>query len=221
MILYPTYLCTNNKLDHRSEQERISVVTILGKGKNNELTVMMEIFRDDGSCKTMYLSKLETLSFYECLEFKETMKKSRSIHRGHVEKMLEAFISKVTTRLSVPSNLPQRRRIVRRKHASSSENDVVIRNETIIKLSREVVVGLSADLSAIDLSVPHGKALRPGKVINKPLGIFFRDDEENIWFQMASEVPICPLGHLKDLLYVCAIIQHQGPHQNTYSKRNT
>ncbi|KAI3672905.1 hypothetical protein L6452_39006 [Arctium lappa] len=181
--------CRNKHL-HRSHTSMISVMTITGTRRDNQQTITMEIFRRDGTAKAMFFSKLETFGFYEWLDFKEALKKSKSKFRGNVEELINALINRVTTRMNIPSALPQKPRSSRKKNESLSDNDVVIRNETSIKFSREAVVGPPPDLSVLDLSLPHGKSLRPGKVINEPLRIFFRDNEENISRRLRQPSPV-------------------------------
>ncbi|KAI3692935.1 hypothetical protein L6452_32760 [Arctium lappa] len=179
---------------------KITAVTISGRKKKDRTTITMEIFREDGSAKAMFLSKLEHFGYSEWLEFREALKKSRSTYRGHVENLLEALINRVVAKTNVSSAPPSQPRPVKRKLASSSENDAVIRNETSIKFSKDALFGPPPDLSALDLSLPLGGPYLPRKVIKKPYGIFFRDDEEQLRFQRVSEIPLYPLSHLQYLL---------------------
>ncbi|KAI3735903.1 hypothetical protein L6452_15427 [Arctium lappa] len=90
--------------------------------------------------------------------------------------------------------------VKRKPVSSSSDNVAVIRNETSIKFSREALFGPPPDLSVLDLSLPPGGPYAAGQVLDEPFGIFFRDDEEQLRFQRVSEIPICPLALLKDLM---------------------
>ncbi|KAI3745847.1 hypothetical protein L6452_08258 [Arctium lappa] len=153
-----------SKIDYRSDLMKIIVVTISRKKKKDRVSVTMEITREDGSCKAMFVSKLETFGYMEWLEFKEALKKSKSTSRGYVEGILEALINRVSTVLKVPSALPSKPRQFKRKPvSSSSENVAVIRNETSIKFSREALFGPPPDLSVLDLSLP------PAESKTKPL----------------------------------------------------
>ncbi|KAI3746599.1 hypothetical protein L6452_09036 [Arctium lappa] len=84
--------------------------------------------------------------------------------------------------------------------SSSSDNVAVIKNDTSIKFSKEALFGPPPNLSVLDLSLPSGGPFIPGKVLKNPFGIFFIDDESQLRFQRVSEIPLCPLNHLKDLL---------------------
>ncbi|KAI3746275.1 hypothetical protein L6452_08701 [Arctium lappa] len=180
---------------------KIVAVAISGRKKKDKVYVTMEITREDGSCKAMFVSKLESFGYMEWLEFKDALKKSKSIYRGYVEGINDALINRVAAILKVSSALPSKPKQFKRKPvSSSSENVVVIRNETSIKFSRESLFGPPPDLSILDLSLPPGGPYVAGQVLKEPFGIFFRDDEEELRFQRVSEIPICPLSHLKDLL---------------------
>ncbi|KAI3681662.1 hypothetical protein L6452_36464 [Arctium lappa] len=189
------------KIDYRSDPMKIVAVAISGRKKKDKLSVTMEITREDGSCKAMFISKLEDFGYMEWLEFKDALKKSKSTYRGYVERVNDALINKVAAILKVPSNLPSRSMQVKRKPVSSSSDNVaVIRNETSIKFSREALFGPPPDLSVLDLSLPTSGPYAAGQVLDEPFGIFFRDDEEQLRFQRVSEIPICPLALLKDLM---------------------
>ncbi|KAI3678292.1 hypothetical protein L6452_37579 [Arctium lappa] len=189
------------KVDYRSDPLKITAVVISGRKKTDRTSVTMEITREDASSKEMFVSKLESFGYMEWIEFKDALKKSMSIYRGYVEGILDALINRVTGVLNVPSALSSKPRHIKRKPASSfSENVTTIRNETSIKFSKETLFGPPPDLSVLDLSLPPGGPYIPGKVLNNPHGIFFRDDEGVLRFQRVSEIPICPLNHLKDLL---------------------
>ncbi|KAI3684727.1 hypothetical protein L6452_33952 [Arctium lappa] len=189
------------KMDYRSDLLPISAVTISGRKKKEQLSVTMEITREDGTQKAMYVSKLESFGFMEWLEFWDALKKSKSTYRGYVEGLLEALINRVTSVLKLPSPLPPKSLKLKRRIGSSSSEDVaIIRNETSIKFSRDALFGPPPDLSTLDLSLPPGGPFQGGQVIDDPYGVFFRDDDEELRFQRVSEIPICPLNHLKDLL---------------------
>ncbi|KAI3758599.1 hypothetical protein L6452_06166 [Arctium lappa] len=190
------------KMDYRSDLLPITAVTISGRKKKDQLSVTMEITREDGTQKAMYVSKLEGFGFTEWIEFWDALKKSKSTYRGYVEGLLEALINRVTSVLNLPSSIPPNpKKLKRRTRSSSSEDVAIIRNETSIKFSRDALFGPSPDLSVLDLSLPPGGPFQAGQVIDNPYGIFFRDDDdEELRFQRVSEIPICPLNHLKDLL---------------------
>ncbi|KAI3770913.1 hypothetical protein L6452_02061 [Arctium lappa] len=189
------------KMDYRSDLLPITAVTISGRKKKDQLSVTMEITREDGTQKAMYVSKLEGFGFTEWIEFWDALKKSKSTYRGYVEGLLEALINRVTSVLNLPSPIPPNPKKLKRRIGSSSSEDVsIIRNETSIKFSRDALFGPSPDLSVLDLSLPPGGPFQAGQVIDNPYGIFFRDDDEELRFQRVSEIPICPLNHLKDLL---------------------
>ncbi|KAI3758546.1 hypothetical protein L6452_06113 [Arctium lappa] len=189
------------KIDYRSDPMKIVAVAISGRKKKDKLSVTMEITREDGSCKAMFISKLEDFGYMEWLEFKDALKKSKSTYRGYVERVNDALINKVAAILKVPSTLPSRSMQVKRKPVSSSSDNVaVIRNETSIKFSREALFGPPPDLSVLDHSLPPGGPYAAGQVLDEPFVIFFRDDEEQLRFQRVSEIPICPLALLKDLI---------------------
>ncbi|KAI3771391.1 hypothetical protein L6452_02555 [Arctium lappa] len=190
-----------HKLDYRSDPMKIVSVAISRRNKKDKVSVTMEITREDGSWKAMFVSKLESLSYMEWLKFKDALKKSKSIYRGYVEGINDALINRVAANLKVSSALPSKPKQIRRKPvSSSSENVAVIRNETYIKFSREALFGPPRDLSVLDPSLPPGGPYVAEQVLEKPFGIFFRDDEEQLRFQRISEIPICPLGLLKDLM---------------------
>ncbi|KAI3678084.1 hypothetical protein L6452_37363 [Arctium lappa] len=69
--------CKKN-LDHRSDPLKITIVTISGRKKKDRTTITMEIFREDGSAKDMFLSRLEHFGYSEWLEFREVLKKTRT-----------------------------------------------------------------------------------------------------------------------------------------------
>ncbi|KAI3684854.1 hypothetical protein L6452_34081 [Arctium lappa] len=189
------------KMDYRSDLLPITVVTISGRKKKDQLSVTMEITREDETQKAMYVSKLEGFGFTEWIEFWDALKKSKSTYRGYVEGLLEALINRVTSVLNLPSPIPPNPKKLKRRIGSSSSEDVaIIRNETSIKFSRDALFGPSPDLSVLDLSLPPGGPFQAGQVIDNPYGIFFRDDDEELRFQRVSEIHICPLNHLKDLL---------------------
>ncbi|KAI3692006.1 hypothetical protein L6452_31811 [Arctium lappa] len=189
------------KMDYRSDPLPITAVTIYGRKKKDQLSVTMEITREDGTQKSMYVSKLEGFGFTEWIEFWDALKKSKSTYRGYVEGLLKALINRVTSVLNLPSPIPPNPKKLKRKIGSSSSEDVaIIRNETSIKFSRDALFGPPPDLSVLDLSLPPGGPFQAGQVIDNPYGIFFRDDDEELRFQRVSEIPICPLNHLKDLL---------------------
>ncbi|KAI3729524.1 hypothetical protein L6452_18184 [Arctium lappa] len=189
------------KMDYCSDPLPISAVTISGRKKKDQLSVTMEITREDGTQKAMYVSKLEGFGFTEWIEFWDALKKSKSTYRGYVEGLLKALINRVTSVLNLPSPIPPNPKKLKRKIGSSSSEDVaIIRNETSIKFSRDALFGPPPDLSVLDLSLPPGGPFQAGQVIDHPYGIFFRDDDEELRFQRVSEIPICPLNHLKDLL---------------------
>ncbi|KAI3672983.1 hypothetical protein L6452_39088 [Arctium lappa] len=172
------------KVDYRSDPLKITAVVISGRKKKDRTSVTMEITREDASSKAMFVSKLESFGYKEWIEFKDALKKSKSTNRGYVEGILEALINRVTTVLKVPSSLPPKLRQIKRKPASSSsENVAAIKNGTSIKFSREALFGPPPDLSVLDLSMPPGGRFIPGKVLNDPHGIFFRDDEGVLRFQ--------------------------------------
>ncbi|KAI3729929.1 hypothetical protein L6452_18602 [Arctium lappa] len=188
-------------MDYRSDILPISAVTISGRKKKDQLSVTMEITREDGTQKALYVSKLEGFGFTEWIEFWDALKKSKSTYRGYVEGLLKALINRVTSVLNLPSPIPPNPKKLKRKIGSSSSEDVaIIRNETSIKFSRDALFGPPPDLSVLDLSLPPGGPFQAGQVIDHPYGIFFRDDDEELRFQRVSEIPICPLNHLKDLL---------------------
>ncbi|KAI3692615.1 hypothetical protein L6452_32435 [Arctium lappa] len=189
------------KMDYRSDLLPITAVTISGRKKKDQLSVTMEITREDGTQKAMYVSKLEGFGFTEWIELWDALKKLKSTYRGYVEGLLEALINRVTSVLNLPSPIPPNPKKLKRRIGSSSSEDVaIIRNETSIKFSRDALFGPSPDLSVLDLSLPPGGPFQAGQVIDNPYGIFFRDDDEELRFQGVSEIPICPLNHLKDLL---------------------
>ncbi|KAI3745915.1 hypothetical protein L6452_08327 [Arctium lappa] len=189
------------KMDYRSDLLPITAMTISGRKKKDQLSVTMEITRKDGTQKAMYVSKLEGFGFTEWIEFWDALKKSKSTYRGYVEGLLEALINRVTSVLNLPSPIPPNPKKLKRRIGSSSSEDVaIIRNETSIKFSRDALLGPSPNLSVLDLSLPPGGPFQAGQVIDNPYGIFFRDDDEELKFQRVSEIPICPLNHLKDLL---------------------
>ncbi|KAI3746737.1 hypothetical protein L6452_09176 [Arctium lappa] len=161
-----------HKIDYRSDPLKIVEVAISGRKKKDKLSVTMEITREDGSCKAMFISKLEDLGYMEWLEFKGALKKSKSTYRGYVERVNDALINRVAAILKVPSTLPP----------------------------KEALFGPPPDLSVLDLSLPPGGPYAAGQVLKEPFGIFFRDDEEQLRFQRVSEIPICPLALLKDLM---------------------
>ncbi|KAI3677958.1 hypothetical protein L6452_37232 [Arctium lappa] len=168
-----------HKVDYRSDPLKIMVVLISGRKKKDRTYVTMEISREDGSSKSMFVSKLECFGYMEWIEFKDALKKSKSTYRGYVEGILEALINRVTVVLKVPSALPSKPRKLKRKHVfSSSENVATIRNDTSIKFSKEAMFGPPPDLSVLDLSLPPGGPYIPRQVLKEPFGIFFRDDEE-------------------------------------------
>ncbi|KAI3770879.1 hypothetical protein L6452_02027 [Arctium lappa] len=190
-----------HKIDYRSDPMKIVVVAISGRKKKDKLSVTMEITREDGSCKAMFISKLEDFGYMEWLEFKDALKKSKSTYRGYVERVNDALINRVAVILKVSSTLPPKSKQIKRKPVSSSSDNVaVIRNETSIKFSREALYGPPPDLSVLNLSLPSGGPYVAGQVLEEPFGIFFRDDEEQLIFQRVSEIPICPLALLKDLM---------------------
>ncbi|KAI3707590.1 hypothetical protein L6452_26216 [Arctium lappa] len=173
-----------HKLDYRSDPMKIVSVAISGRKKKDKVSVTMEITREDGSCKAMFVSKLESFGYMEWLEFKDALNKSKSIYRGYVEKINDALINRVAAILKVPSTLHSKPNQFKRKPVSSlSENVVVIKNETSIKFSRESLFGPPPDLSVLDLSLPSGGPYVAGQVLKEPFGIFFRDDEEELRFQ--------------------------------------
>ncbi|KAI3669317.1 hypothetical protein L6452_40549 [Arctium lappa] len=189
------------KMDYRSDLLPITAVTISGRKKKDQLSVTMEITREDGTQKAMYVSKLEGFGFTEWIEFWDALKKSKSTYRGYVEGLLKALINRVTSVLNLPSPIPPNPKKLKRRIGSSSSEDVaIIRNETSIKFSRDALFGPPPDLSVLNLSLPPGGPFQAGQVIDNPYGIFFRDDDEELRFQRVSEIPICPLNHLKDLL---------------------
>ncbi|KAI3715452.1 hypothetical protein L6452_22434 [Arctium lappa] len=189
------------KMDYHSDLLPISAVTISGRKKKDQLSVTMEITREDGTQKAMYVSKLESFGFTEWLEFWDALKKSKSTYRGYVEGLLEALINRVTSVLKLPSPLPPKSLKLKRRIGSSSSEDVtIIRNETSIKFSRDALFGPPPDLSVLDLSLSRGGPFQGGQVIDDPYEIFFRDDDEELRFQRVSEIPICHLNHLKDIL---------------------
>ncbi|KAI3734638.1 hypothetical protein L6452_14112 [Arctium lappa] len=189
------------KMDYHSDLLPITAVTISGRKKKDQLSVTMEITREDGTQKAMYVSKLEGFGFTEWIEFWDALKKSKSTYRGYVEGLLKALINRVTSVLNLPSPIPPNPKKLKRRIGSSSSEDVaIIRNETSIKSSRDALFGPPPDLSVLDLSLPPGGPFQAGQVIDNPYGIFFRDDDEELRFQRVSEIPICPLNHLKDLL---------------------
>ncbi|KAI3757560.1 hypothetical protein L6452_05101 [Arctium lappa] len=189
------------KMDYRSDLLPITAVTISGRKKKDQLSVTMEITREDGTQKAMYVSKLEGFGFTEWIEFWDALKKSKSTYRGYVEGLLKALINRVTSVLNLPSPIPPNpKKLKRRIGPSSSEDVAIIRNETSIKFSRDALFGPPPDLSVLDLSLPPGGPFQVGQVIDYPYGIFFRDDDKELRFQRVSEIPICPLNHLKDLL---------------------
>ncbi|KAI3707389.1 hypothetical protein L6452_25855 [Arctium lappa] len=189
------------KMDYRSDLLPITAVTISGRKKKDQLSVTMEITREDGTQKAMYVSKLEGFGFTEWIEFWDALKKSKSTYRGYVEGLLKALINRVTSVLNLPSPIPPNPKKLKRRIGSSSSEDIaIIRNETSIKFSRDALFGPPPDLSVLDLSLPPGGPFQAGQVIDHPYGIFFRDDDEELRFQRVSEIPICPLNHLKDLL---------------------
>ncbi|KAI3697893.1 hypothetical protein L6452_30995 [Arctium lappa] len=192
-----------HKINYCSDPMKIIAVTISGRKKKNNVSVTMEITREDGSCKEMFVSKLESLDYMEWMEFKDALKKSKSIYRGYVEGINDALINRVAAILKGSSALPSKPKQIRRKPVSySSENVAVIRNETSIKFSREALFDPPPDISVLDLSLPPGGPYVVGQVLEESFGIFFRDDEEQLRFQRVSEIPICPLGLLKDLMYL-------------------
>ncbi|KAI3681234.1 hypothetical protein L6452_36023 [Arctium lappa] len=161
------------KMDYRSDLLPITAVTISGRKKKDQLSVTMEITREDGTQKAI----------------------------GYVEGLLKALINRFTSILNLPSPItPNPKKLKRRIGSSSSEDVAIIRNETSIKFSRDALFGPPPDLSVLDLSLPPGGPFQAGQVIDNPYGIFFRDDDEELRFQRVSEIPICPLNHLKDLL---------------------
>ncbi|KAI3681368.1 hypothetical protein L6452_36162 [Arctium lappa] len=161
------------KMDYRSDLLPITSVTISSRKKKDQLSVTMEITREDGTQKAI----------------------------GYVEGLLKALINRVTSVLNLPSPIPPNPKKLKRRIGSSSSEDVaIIRNETSIKFSRDALFGPPPDLSVLDLSLPPGGPFQAGQVIDNPYGIFFRDDDEELRFQRVSEIPICPLNHLKDLL---------------------
>ncbi|KAI3748567.1 hypothetical protein L6452_11724 [Arctium lappa] len=189
------------KMDYRSDLLPITAMTISGRKKKDQLSVTMEITREDGTQKAMYVSKLEGFGFTEWIEFWDALKKSKSTYRGYVEGLLKALINRVTSVLNLPSPIPPNPKKLKRRIGPSSSEDVAItRNETSIKFSRDALFGPPPDLSVLDLSLPPGGPFQAGQVIDYPYGIFFRDDDEELRFQRVSEIPICPLNHLKDLL---------------------
>ncbi|KAI3707685.1 hypothetical protein L6452_26314 [Arctium lappa] len=189
------------KMDYHSDLLPITAVSISGRKKKDQLSVTMEITREDGTQKSMYVSKLEGFGFTEWIEFWDALKKSKSTYRGYVEGLLKALINRVTSVLNLPSPIPPNPKKLKRRIGSSSSEDVaIIRNETSIKFSRDALFGPPPDLSVLDLSLPPGGPFQAGQVIDYPYGIFFRDDDEELRFQRVSEIPICPLNHLKDLL---------------------
>ncbi|KAI3665205.1 hypothetical protein L6452_43828 [Arctium lappa] len=189
------------KMDYRSDLLPITAVTISGRKKKDQLSVTMEITREDGTQKAMYVSKLEGFGFTEWIEFWDALKKSKSTYRGYVEGLLKTLINRVTSILNLPSPIPPNPKKLKRRIGSSSSEDVaIIRNETSIKFSRDALFGPPPDLSVLDLSLPPGGPFQVGQVIDNPYGIFYRDDDEELRFQRVSEIPICPLNHLKDLL---------------------
>ncbi|KAI3729907.1 hypothetical protein L6452_18579 [Arctium lappa] len=154
------------KMDYRSDLLPITAVTISGRKKKDQPSVTMEITREDGTQKAMYVSKLEGFGFTEWIDFWDALKKSKSTYRGYVEGLLKALINRVTSVLNLPSPIPPNTKKLKRRIGSSSSEDVaIIRNETSIKFSRDAL-----------------------------------DDDEELRFQRVSEIPICPLNHLKDLL---------------------
>ncbi|KAI3667160.1 hypothetical protein L6452_42209 [Arctium lappa] len=190
-----------HKIDYRSDPMKIVAIAISGRKKKDKLSVTMEITREDGSCKAMFISKLEDFGYMEWLEFKDALKKSKSTYRGYVERVNDALINRVAAILKVPYTLPPKSNQIKRKPiSSSSDNVAVIRNETSIKFSKEALFGPPPDLSVLDLSLPPGGPYVAGQVLEEPFGIFFRDDEEQLRFQRVSEIPICPLALLKDLM---------------------
>ncbi|KAI3759258.1 hypothetical protein L6452_06940 [Arctium lappa] len=192
-------LC-KQKIDYRSDPMKIIVVVISGRKKKDRTSVTMEITREDGSSKAMFVSRLESFGYMEWLQFNVALKKSKSTYRGYVEGINYALINRVDVVLKVPYALPSKPRQFKRKSTSSSESVAAIRNNTSIKFSKEALFGPPLDLSILDLSLPPGGPYLPGQVLKYPFGIFFRDDEEQLRFQRVSEIPICPLRHLKDLL---------------------
>ncbi|KAI3715177.1 hypothetical protein L6452_22147 [Arctium lappa] len=143
---------------------KITSVVISGRKKKDKTSVTMEITREDGSLKAMFVSKHESFGYMEWLEFKDALKKSKSTYRGYVEGINDALIKRVAVVL------------------------------------KEALFGPPPDLSVLDLSLPPGGPYIVGQVLKDPFGIFFKDDEEQLRFQRVSEIPICPLSHLKDLL---------------------
>ncbi|KAI3681283.1 hypothetical protein L6452_36073 [Arctium lappa] len=189
------------KIDYRSDPMKIVAVTISGRKKKDRTSVTMEITKEDGSSKAMFVSSLEHFGYVECLEFKEALKKSKSTYKGYVEGLIGALINRVVAILIVPSALPPKTKQIKRRPASSSSDNVdVIKNDTSIKFSKEALFRPPPDLSVLDLSLPPGGPFIPGKVLKNPFRIFFRDDEGQLRFQRVSKIPICPLNHLKNLL---------------------
>ncbi|KAI3746624.1 hypothetical protein L6452_09062 [Arctium lappa] len=126
------------KMDYRSDLLPITAVTISGRKKKDQLSVTMEITREDGTQKAMYVSKLEGFGFTEWIEFWDALKKSKSTYRGYVEGLLKALINRVTSVLNLPSPIPPNPKKLKRRIGSSSFEDVaIIRNETSIKFSRD------------------------------------------------------------------------------------
>ncbi|KAI3770945.1 hypothetical protein L6452_02093 [Arctium lappa] len=180
---------------------KIVAVTISGKNKKDRLSVIMEINREDGSVKVMFISRLKHFGYFEWLDFKEALKKSKSTYKGYVGGIIGTFINRVAVILKVPSDLPPKQKQVKRKLASSSSDNIaVIKNDTSIKFSKEALFGPPFDLSVLDLSLPPGGQFITGQVLKNTFGIFFRDDEGQPRFQRVYEIPLCPLSHLKDLL---------------------
>ncbi|KAI3667170.1 hypothetical protein L6452_42219 [Arctium lappa] len=175
------------KMDYRSDLLPITAVTISGRKKKDQFSVTMEITREDGTQKAMYVSKLEGFGFTKWIEFWDALKKSKSTYRGYVEGLLKALINRVTSVLNLPSPIPPNPKKLKRRIGSSSSEDVaIIRNETSIKFSRDALFGPPPDLSVLDLSLPPSGPFQAGQVIDNPYGIFFRDDDEELRFQRVS-----------------------------------
>ncbi|KAI3677685.1 hypothetical protein L6452_36951 [Arctium lappa] len=191
------------KINYRSDPMKIIVVVISRRKNKDRTSVTMDITREDGITKAMFVSRLESFGYMEWLEFKDALQKSKSTYRGYVEGINDALINRVVVVLKVSSSLTSKpRQIKRNPVSSSSENVAAIRNNTSIKFSKEALFGPPPDLSVFDLYIPSGGPFIPGQVLNDPYGIFFRDDEGVLRFQRVSEIPICPLNHLKDLLFL-------------------
>lgn len=165
------------------------------------MLVNLTIFRDDFSVVTDYASKLSDYGFYEWLEIRDVIQKSKSKYKEYVDYHLNKLFERISQIVDIPP-LPHKS-VRRRKSIPASEEEPSHKNETEIQFSKEVVLGPPPDLSALNLSLPGYGSFSPDEVLSDPYGIVFVDHEGIYRYQRVYELYLCPLNHLLNLIYWC------------------